>query len=448
MNRTIIDLLNLDTGEQVKSSNIFSLPEKEIFDLRRKLKSNLIRALKNNEDPTGLACALCYQPVHIIGNESQKMYFRHGIESGSCPIKTGAKHSQEEIRCMKYNGAKESPLHKELKHHIANALERDSLFSNTYIEKTVRATGLSKEYRRPDVSTTLGNKKVVFEIQLSTTFLDVVISREEFYQEEKIFILWVFNGFTDDGKRFTEKDVYYANKCNAFIISDETKVLTRETGKLHLVCHYKEPYLNESDIAYRWKNKIVTFEDLSFDTETYKVYYFNYDTVLTKLRELLEFKWIRDDFQKFWIEKDTLFTVAEESSKSQQWGYIFIDLELVDKDQFRDGYLSRELQQILKALYALKLNQPIGYRYKSNPWLQISNVVMNTRHEFAGIYGHALNVYGLIDDVIAADKKMTFRNKYKEIKNGIKQGAPEYQQNIKFRDLFKALFPELFDSEI
>jgi len=35
-------------------------------------------------------------------------------------------------------------------------------------------------------------------------------------------------------------------------------------------------------------------------------------------------------------------------------------------------------------------------------------------------------VYGLYSDVIAADKKMTFRNQYNEIMTGIKQGDPKY----------------------
>jgi len=446
MKRTISDLLDLDTGEQKKANDILGLPEKTLFDLRRELKSNLLNSSIESNNSAGLACALCYQPVYLIGKKSQEMYFRHGFESGDCPIKTGAKYTYDEIERMKYNGAKESMRHKEIKVAIANVLYRDPQCNNVEVEKTIKTSGLSKEFRRPDISASFADKRLVFEIQLSTTFLDVVISREEFYKDEKVFIMWVFDGFSQDGTRFTEKDIYYANKCNAFVITDESRALSNETGRLHIVCHYKLPYIKKYDIDHSWKNEIITFDDLTFDTESYKVYYFDYDTEIEKLESALEFRWLRESFESFWLSDDKL-PAAEEGRLSRDWGYTFIDFDLVEKDTLNDGYLPLELKQVLNALYSLKYRKLIGYAYPSNPWLQLSNLMLTSRCGFAGIYNHALHAYGIADDVARADSRSTYRSKITKIKQGIQRGDKKYQQNTSYRKLFKALFPELFSGK-
>jgi len=103
--------------------------------------------------------------------------------------------------------------------------------------------------------------------------------------------------------------------------------------------------LSVSSYAYRWKNKIVKIEDLNFDAVTYKVYYFDYDAVESRLKGLLEFQWIRNKFKQFWMDKYTLYNLEKES---QQWGHTFIDLDLVDEKDLYEGYLPRELLQIIQ----------------------------------------------------------------------------------------------------
>ena len=443
---TISDLFNTITGHDINANKILCLPEKELFDWRRRLKKQLLDTQKNTSKKAVLVCAQCHQAVYLIGNTSQDMYFRHGVESGDCPIKTGSLYSHDEINRMKYNGVKESARHKELKLSIAGALELTQHCENIKMEKTIRASGLSKEYRRPDVSAQFKHQSLVFEIQISTTYLDVVIARETFYESERTFIMWVFDGFTKDGKRFTEKDVYYANKCNAFVITDESRALSNKTDMLHLVCHYKIAYSKKDTIRYEWCNKMITLDDLTFDTDNYKIYYHDFDKQLTLLKNTQEYFTLREEFEAFWFEHTTL-PLAEKYRLFRDWDHLFFNLDLIDDNPDYDGVFLDEIKQILNALYSLKYRKILGYAYSSNPWIQLSNVIVTSHIEYAGMYHHALKAYGLIDEIRLADKHAAYSTKINKIRSGINQGDERYQQNTRYRHLFKALFPELFNKD-
>jgi hypothetical protein len=113
--RTIKEVLNIQTGEFIKSDDFFSLSEEIIFQGRRKLEEY------NQNGEKLLVCPFCYQPVKIRGSITGKksMHFAHLYDSGDCPIKTTNKYTEEEIRRMKYNGQKESEIHKTIKNFFS-----------------------------------------------------------------------------------------------------------------------------------------------------------------------------------------------------------------------------------------------------------------------------------------------------------------------------------------
>ncbi|WP_445370467.1 hypothetical protein ACH518_13555 [Methylomonas sp. HW2-6] len=108
LKRTIIDLLNLDTEKPESALVLISLYDDESnFKLRRLIEE---RIQANN--PL-YACNSCGQPVvfrchRLQHNGKHTFYFKHLSSFGDCPIKTDSTHTKEEIRCMQYNGAKES----------------------------------------------------------------------------------------------------------------------------------------------------------------------------------------------------------------------------------------------------------------------------------------------------------------------------------------------------
>jgi hypothetical protein len=400
MQRKIQELLNLKSGNELNANDIFAQPEDKIFELRRKLTE----CNKNNKDY--LVCHLCHQPVYIAGNQNGEFFFKHRHERGDCPIKTKGKYSQEEINRIKYNGVKESKRHKELKDYIYNSLIYDSRFSSVRQEKTIKSTGIQKEWKRPDVSSIYCDKGLVFEIQLSTTYLNVIVDRESFYRNESIFILWVFNQFKIH--RFTEKDIYYANKCNAFVIDDKTKAESEQRGELIFRCYYKIPYISDGQIQYKWNDQLVTFDDLYFDYETFKVYYFDLDQEEEKIRKELLVK----DFEQYWLTR----TDCDWKKRS------LLDREFCKKFSNNEIYLhgfNEPLEHILNALYSVKFRKMIGYKFKS--FISLAHNILEYRKQFTRVFLWGLAVYKLKEEILNSDKTDKFRQKINRYKDGIKR---------------------------
>lgn len=87
---------------------------------------------------------------------------------------------QRQIAAMKYNGAKESLLHRQMKLWLVESLYASGQFTDIRQEKRWQGT-ITSEWRKPDVRAVFGGTPIAFEIQLSTTFLDVIVERRRFY---------------------------------------------------------------------------------------------------------------------------------------------------------------------------------------------------------------------------------------------------------------------------
>ncbi|ELX4189979.1 hypothetical protein QJ358_003410 [Vibrio vulnificus] len=260
----------LTQEDKVIDANEFldSCEEQEYFQFRTSIAKN------RKTNPLAL-CNVCFQPVVLRATPQRTTFFAHVKDSEDCPIKTTTSLTMEEIQAMKYNGQKEGRQHKEGKQRLAELLSSDPLFSDEiHIEKTFREknpVGIAKHWRRPDISARLAldNREVLFELQVSTTFLDVIISREEFYKNNDAYITWVFLDF--DSEKFTTLDIAYANKANVFVLDNEANHESELNGKLVMKCYYRQPYMTEEvTIAHKWVSEIVDFSMLSFDEATKK----------------------------------------------------------------------------------------------------------------------------------------------------------------------------------
>lgn len=280
LKRTIIDLLNLDT-EKTESALVLLSPydDEPNFKLRRLIEE---RVQANN--PLH-ACNSCGQPVvfrchRLQHNGKHTFYFKHIFSSGDCPIKTDSTLTKDEIRCMKYNGAKESRTHFEIKNYLAEQLRKDDRFTQVEVEPVIKGTGSwSKEWKKPDVSALFNGKQVVFEIQLSTTFLDVIVSREVFYLNQGTPVFWIFNNLSPKSARAAEKDVFFNNKSNALSINEKSKELSLNHGRLVFIGHFKRPYFDPKTdtIEEIWDEMPVKFDDIKLDPLTHKPYFISFD---------------------------------------------------------------------------------------------------------------------------------------------------------------------------
>lgn len=242
--RTINEILNLTTGEILEADNIFhdqGNREAEIFQLRTHIENQIQTC--NIE----YVCLYCKQPVAIRGrptalNGLRHFYFTHPYNSDDCIIKTTHRLTEEQVRCLKYNGEKESELHNRLKHLIGDYLVKTDSVDDVSIDKIYKDIAVSKEWKRPDVLANYKGKKIAFELQLSTTFLSVIVARTRFYNERSIFLIWVFADFSviNDLQKFTQKDVYYNNNFNVYVFDKDAERKSFSKGCLVLKCYHNK----------------------------------------------------------------------------------------------------------------------------------------------------------------------------------------------------------------
>lgn len=110
------------------------------------LRDKLLDIARKNKDKF-LVCSTCSQPLTLCGGgkTKQQLHFRHYKDNENCPIITKTKHNQKDIDTMRYNGAKESLLHIQIKEFIYKQIKKDSRFKNESLEKVVKST-LEKDY--------------------------------------------------------------------------------------------------------------------------------------------------------------------------------------------------------------------------------------------------------------------------------------------------------------
>jgi len=422
MKRRIEDIRNIQTGEEISAKKLLTQPEEEIFLLRYSLAEN------KNQNTKLLVCATCNQPVLIAGTKDSEFFFKHHQDSEDCPIKTNSNLNQKEINRIKYQGAKESKKHKDLKRHIYNFLSKNKDFSEVKEEKVILSTDSnSKTWKKPDVSSKYKNTKVVFEIQLSTTYLNVIVDRELFYKKEKTYIIWFFNlsSFTD--YRFTEKDILYSNNNNAFIINNETKRISEKEGVLTFTCHYKSVEIVNNTITSKWKWKLITINDLTFDSTSYKAYYYDYKSEKSKLTKELKFSFI-PEFEKYWLGRH-LEQYEVKETKDQYFIEKFSDIGVIVDD-------FTSINGILNALYSLKNNTFVSFKFTN--YLALSNYVLESLQEYTRIYLWGLHAYNHKESVNLSDtKKGIFSKKVQRYKK------MRYKQNTSNQELFYLLFPDI-----
>jgi hypothetical protein len=223
------------TGQELPVSEVLGNDMAEVVQLRSAVKAS------NLEDRATYLCPECFVPLSLISRrEHRRFFFRHTIEGGRCSAVTRGELSQDEIRARRYNGVKESVLHRDMKRWLAESLHVDGRFSD--IAQEQRWSGpVTGAWRKPDVSALFNGVKVAFEVQLSTTFLDVIVQRRSFYLKEGGLLFWVFARFDEDARKLTVDDVFYNNNQNAFIVSEATRDASRAAGKFMLDCVWADP---------------------------------------------------------------------------------------------------------------------------------------------------------------------------------------------------------------
>ena len=289
---TMKSVWDVKNGKEINAYDFFKQPESEIIMMRRTLQTAIIA------NKPVFVCPYCHQMVKISGKRTSRgraSFFSHLYDSDACMIKTTTGLSKEQIEASKYGLVAESERHIRLKNLIAEALnsqmKTDGNISDVQIEKRINSQLPYMRWRRPDVQAKYKQYNLVFELQLSTTFISTIVDRDLFYRLNNFYIIWVFN--FDDNQEYVNlsnlmcKDIYYANKRNVFVFDEEAQEESVKRGKLCLKCNWLDSnnhwHFSKEDAI------IVTLDDLKYDLDNKKPFYFDADEeYFKKYPELLK----------------------------------------------------------------------------------------------------------------------------------------------------------------
>lgn len=283
--RRILEVFDKKEGVIINAEEFFNRPENEIVRWRRIFEESLEFGEKR------FLCPACLQPVKIAGRKFMRgkvSFFSHLHDSEFCEIKTNTELTKSQIEARKYGLVGESERHHRLKGLISRALNSDVSkkkgVNDVAVEKRINSYIPGLNWRRPDVMATFNSRNIVFELQLSTTFISVVVQRDIFYRLNNYFIIWVFN--FEENAQYVDltnlmcKDIYYANKRNVFIFDEEAQRASVEKDELVLKCNWL-------DVDSTWhysKDKgngdgiLITLDQLHLDEETNKPFFFDAET--------------------------------------------------------------------------------------------------------------------------------------------------------------------------
>lgn len=372
--------------------------------LRQELKS----LVKRGE--ARLVCATCGVPVYLACSTSKRFFFRHRQEDGSCPAVTRTSLTEAEIRAMKYRGTQESEAHKRIKALVLRSLAADTRFADVLCEQTWRSSEGLSGLRRPDVSARLEDLRIAFEVQLSTTFLDVVLSRRDFYRAERAALVWVLPNFHPDYRRMTDDDILFSNNSNIFVVDESTAAASEAAGSFMIKCWHRKPVIDGGKIVDEWVERLVSWDEIEVDVDLQTVQAFDYSLEAANLAEEIKAAMLaRIAAEQAALEQAK---IAVENDLRQQV------LSLVLDDQVDDDLMNRhdrwlalnarlleincglegkypdfmKVCRIVHLIETARAGRPVGFNYKN--LAEIGHHIFHQHPDLFLAFGYLLRAFG------------------------------------------------------
>lgn len=426
----IDEVLDLDTGEILPARQAVGDDYERVLQLRMHLMQG-IRA----KHPV-YVCPLCVVPVHLVSMmKERRFYFRHETEDGRCPAKTKGHLSGERILAMKYDGARESAAHIQMKEIIASSLRCDPDFSDVQIEPIWKGSE-DNSRRRPDVRAVWKDSlPVAFEVQLSTTFLRVIAERRAFYLKEGGLLLWVFKSFDMGNAKLTQDDIFYNNNRNAFVASSETLEISRREGRFVLDCIWSEPTIDLGQLLWSQHRRTAAFSELAVDQQSQRVYLFDADGAKSKCLTAMSDETLRDDFQRYWLRDPPTYDALAWQSLWARFSARGIDFPRYPGEQ--EGF-----RAFMDTLFTAREGRPVGWGH--------ANLVKVAHHIFDQYKGQLwafklmLAAHRRGDQIRADDASRNWRDKkVKAYINAWALSDIRFEPDRRFDGLIGFLFPEI-----
>ncbi|MBB4395073.1 DUF6035 family protein [Bradyrhizobium sp. ERR14] len=430
----IAEVIDLISGEVLRATTFIASHR---YDEFVKVMRVAMREAMKKGKPRHV-CALCSTPVHLVGNKQKRFFFRHKIEDGSCPAVTRSVLSEEEIRARKYHGLRESDAHKRIKGLIERSLRADPSFDTESIvqEKRWNAADDPKTWRKPDVQATSVQGRFAFEAQLSTTFLDVVVSRRMFYRDVGAHLIWVLANFSEDYRRMTTDDLLFSNNSNVFVVDQETVRLSEETKQFHLRCHYRIPFDDAGTIRDKWQETIVPFSAVKKEIEQQRAYFFDYEAEEAKISDRL----LRDEVIAYWAEN---MTRQREGSPDHQDRWLALKKNLAarniavpDRPAWDSGFRGM-MHAVLSAL------KGYGVGWQFDTLIQCAHQTAQVHPESMLAFGFAVEVAGHKELLKSQDSTGKWASRCEVMRSQLRKGDPKYTPPQEWMPALSFLFPEV-----
>lgn len=434
-------VLDSSTGEELRVQDVIGSDYDRLIQLRMEVRTSIQLG-----EPHYL-CAECFTSVYLCCRRvTRRFFFRHTIEDGRCGAITRGELSQKEISAHKYNGAKESLLHRRMKQWLEESLRASGRFTDIAQEK--RWTGpVTGTWRKPDVSAWFGGTKVAFEVQLSTTFLDVIAERRQFYLREGGMLFWVFANFDDDGRRLTQDDVFYNNNQNAFLVSEATRDSSVAGGDFRLDCVWAEP--GPPGAHPELRRQQVSFRDLTLDLAKQQAFYFDYagTRVQREVEEAEERASWPQQFETWWLDTAARYNSLYDQEDDLVSFPANTPIHWNDRGMFSATPLQfygteKHLPVgVLDAFYSAKHGRPVGINRKR--FIEVAHWFVPTYPAYLLWFRKALQVWGRGVLLKQQDKSGNWAKRVRGYKAELEKEPAKFNADQQHQRLFEWLFPEL-----
>lgn len=480
--RTIELVYDNQSHLQVTAESVLEGDDAHKHQLR--LEDELVRLEDGRRRYT---CLYCLEPLSIRGSTDRVYHFAHPKNPGAeCPYRSGFTLSKDEWEALKYNGTKESEAHRQVKAWVAESLrsDRDVDRESVIEDSRMQSWRDRSQWRKPDVRGTWKGKTLVFEAQLSTTFVSTIAARRQFYLSEGALLFWIFRDFALSEKemRFSERDVFYNNNWNIFSIDAHSVEVSRQDGALKLWCRWQEPAVQEGRIQYRWHKKLVGFSELTLDFERQRAFYFDFDTALKEANSklmgekaaafqeerrarqfgqrpyvspLVETKseaeiaeWLKlearyatmpSDIERAWLAADTSEKFGARRVQNYAYGILAPYLRAACPTAPKTLEGREDLRIILGALISLRVGRIVGTRAVNLKHLE--DMIFGGAFGYYSVFRYAAGIHGRLSD-IGYDEPDSIASRNYRIYHQRKNANPEVR-TADFDRAFYILFPEL-----
>jgi len=395
-------------------------------------------------------CPACAQAVAVRcqrrskadPRDSRSFHFRHARRMANCPLsedRVGVDH--ELIRAAKYQGQREGELHRRLKHLIHDSLVQDSRFSAVAMERTWRLEGDPRQWRRPDVSACFLGQQVAFEVQLSTTFVDVMAARRVFYREAGALLVWVVARFDASWAALAEEDIFYPNNRNIFVVNGETLLRSRQRQRFCLRAHWHQPTdvgIAEAQMIAR--ERTVEFGDLTLDLPGQRVFLVDVADQEQSLRLGLRDP-LRLRFERYYFASTNGLTKDQWRARDREW--VSLREEFNSRGVSLPEHVS-QLKSLLDSIYSARdahRGGLVGWGYRN--LTELTHHLFAQHPEVLWPYRQALKCFRRGQLMRGQDPKGKLEAKKREFQASILAGDARFRCVDYATGLLSLLFPSL-----